>query len=82
LNFFNHQKGTVKTFIKNGSIVKPQSSQRNTLRPQKEFPLTEALYRIYEAQVLTYLRALDKRLGLLVNFNVVRLKEGIQRLVV
>jgi GxxExxY protein len=42
----------------------------------------ETLHKIYEAQVLTYLRALDKRVGLLINFNVVRLKEGIQRLII
>jgi hypothetical protein len=34
---------------------------------QKEFPLTETLPRKYKARVLTYLRALDKRLGLLFN---------------
>ena len=144
--------------MKNKNIVKPQSSQRDTLCPQKEFPLkeiteriiscalevhstlgpgllegvyeealahefslrkikhirqkevslrykgkdigkhridyliedevivelkaVETLNRIYEAQVLTYLRALDKRVGLLINFNVVWLKEGIKRLII
>jgi GxxExxY protein len=47
-----------------------------------ELKAVETLHKIYEAQVLTYLRALDKRVGLLINFNVVRLKEGIQRLIV
>ncbi len=47
-----------------------------------ELKAVEALHRIYEAQVLTYLRALNKRVGLLINFNVVRLKEGIKRLVI
>ena len=47
-----------------------------------ELKAVEALHRIYEAQVLTYLRALDKRVGLLINFNVVRLREGIKRLII
>ena len=46
-----------------------------------ELKAVETLHKIYEAQVLTYLRALGKRVGLLINFNVVRLKEGIQRLI-
>ena len=36
---------------------------------------------IHIAQLLTYLRLSDKRLGLLINFNVPRLSEGIKRLV-
>jgi len=47
-----------------------------------EIKAVEALHRIYDAQVLTYLRALDKRVGLLINFNVVRLREGIKRLII
>ena len=38
--------------------------------------------RIYEAQLLTYLKAMDKRIGLLLNFNVERLKDGIKRLII
>jgi len=33
------------------------------------------------AQVLTYLRLTDCRLGLIINFNVLRLKDGIRRVV-
>ena len=47
-----------------------------------ELKATEFLHKVYEAQVLTYLRALDKRVGLLINFNVVRLKDGLKRLIV
>ena len=43
---------------------------------------TEGINNIYVAQVLTYLRATKKRVGLLINFNVERLKEGIRRLIV
>jgi GxxExxY protein len=36
---------------------------------------------IFKAQVLTYLKAMNKRVGLLVNFNVERLKYGIERII-
>ncbi len=36
---------------------------------------------IFVAQVLTYLRLLDKQVGLLINFNVPVLKDGIKRIV-
>ena len=36
---------------------------------------------IHKAQVLTYLKLKDIRLGLLINFNVVLLKDGIKRIV-
>jgi len=46
-----------------------------------ELKAVETPPRIYEAQVLTYLRAWDKRVGLLINFKVVRLKDGSKRLI-
>ncbi len=39
----------------------------------------EALLPIHKAQLLTYLRLANKPLGLLLNFNVVHLREGIKR---
>ncbi len=36
---------------------------------------------IHEAQLLSYLRLADCRLGLLINFNVLRLKNGLTRVV-
>jgi GxxExxY protein len=41
----------------------------------------ELLHPVHKKQVLTYLRFADKRLGLLINFNVPLIKEGIVRLV-
>ncbi|MDZ4383148.1 MAG: GxxExxY protein, partial [Thermodesulfovibrionia bacterium] len=38
----------------------------------------EVMNRIYEAQLLTYLKATGKRVGLLINFNVERLKDGVK----
>ncbi len=35
---------------------------------------------IHEAQLLSYLKLSGKRLGLLINFNVFRLKDGIKRI--
>jgi GxxExxY protein len=46
-----------------------------------ELKAVEAMNRIFEAQLLTYLKALNKKVGLLVNFNVEHLRSGIKRLV-
>ena len=35
---------------------------------------------LHEAQLLSYLKLGDKKLGLLINFNVVHLKDGIKRM--
>lgn len=40
----------------------------------------DALHPVHKKQVLTYLRFADKRLGLLINFNVALIKDGIVRL--
>lgn len=44
-----------------------------------ELKSVEVLMPVHEAQLVTYLKLADKRLGLLINFNVVLLKEGIRR---
>ena len=36
---------------------------------------------MHKKQLLTYLKLADKRLGLLINFNVVLIKSGITRIV-
>jgi GxxExxY protein len=46
-----------------------------------EIKSIEALHPVHKKQVLTYLRFADKRLGLLINFNVALIKDGIVRLV-
>ena len=46
-----------------------------------ELKTVETLQGIHETQLLTYLRASNKKVGLLINFNVERLKDGIKRLV-
>ena len=46
-----------------------------------EVKAIEALAEIHFAQVLTYLRLSNLRLALLLNFNVVHMKDGIRRIV-
>ena len=46
-----------------------------------ELKACEKLQPIHEAQLLTYLRLTGMKVGLLINFNVSVLKEGIKRLV-
>ena len=44
-----------------------------------ELKAVEILLPIHEAQILTYLKLADKRLGLLINFNVPKLVDGFKR---
>ena len=44
-----------------------------------EIKSVDALNDIHLAQVLTYLKLVNKRIGLLINFNVLKLKDGIRR---
>ena len=46
-----------------------------------EVKAVEGLAPLHEAQLLTYLRLSRRRLGLLINFNVVLLKNGIKRMI-
>jgi len=47
-----------------------------------ELKSVETLNPIFKAQLLTYLRLANVRLGFLINFNVPHLKEGVHRMVV
>jgi GxxExxY protein len=42
----------------------------------------ETMHPVYNAQLITYLKLTGIRLGFLINFNVVHLKEGIKRIVI
>ncbi|MHC1707956.1 MAG: GxxExxY protein [Bacteroidales bacterium] len=44
-----------------------------------ELKSVDSIMPIHEAQILTYLKFSSKSLGLLINFNVVLLKDGIRR---
>jgi GxxExxY protein len=57
----------VDLFVENSIVVEVKS--------------VETLHDIHLAQTLTYLKLIGKRVGLLMNFNVLRLKNGIKRVV-
>ena len=44
-----------------------------------EIKSVDALSRVFESQLLTYLRLSERRLGYLINFNVPLIKDGIRR---
>jgi GxxExxY protein len=46
-----------------------------------EIKSVESLAPVHHKQLLTYLRLADKRLGLLINFNVPLIKDGVHRIV-
>ena len=46
-----------------------------------ELKAVDLLHPIHDAQLITYLKAANKRVGLLINFNVEQLKDGIKRIV-
>ena len=46
-----------------------------------ELKSVERFSPVHEAQILTYLRVLGYRVGLLMNFNTLRLKDGLRRFV-
>jgi GxxExxY protein len=46
-----------------------------------ELKVAEQILEVHKAQLLSYLKLADKRAGLLINFNVVHLRNGIRRLV-
>lgn len=45
-----------------------------------ELKAVEAMIPVFEAQLLTYLKLSNRKLGLLINFNVPRLIEGYKRM--
>ncbi|MEW6702891.1 MAG: GxxExxY protein [Bacteroidota bacterium] len=44
-----------------------------------ELKSVETLLPVHEAQLLTYMKLMDKHLGLLINFNVPKLVDGFRR---
>ncbi|MBV9880289.1 MAG: GxxExxY protein [Gemmatirosa sp.] len=46
-----------------------------------ELKAVARLHPVHEAQLLSYLKLSDRRVGLLINFHVPRLKDGIKRII-
>jgi GxxExxY protein len=46
-----------------------------------ELKAVEVILPVHKAQLISYLKLADKRLGFLINFNVALIKDGIQRIV-
>ncbi|HZF02334.1 MAG TPA: GxxExxY protein [Methylomirabilota bacterium] len=46
-----------------------------------ELKAVETMLPLFEAQLLTYLKLTQKRLDLLINFNVPKIKDGIKRII-
>ncbi|HPD65137.1 MAG TPA: GxxExxY protein [Bacteroidia bacterium] len=44
-----------------------------------ELKAVETILPVHEAQLISYLKLADKRIGLLINFNVALIKDGIKR---
>ncbi|MBN3033368.1 MAG: GxxExxY protein [Candidatus Saganbacteria bacterium] len=47
-----------------------------------ELKAVETMNPVYEAQLLSYLKLRQRRLGFLINFNVPTIKEGIKRMII
>ncbi len=46
-----------------------------------ELKAVESLHEVHRAQVIAYLQAMNLQLGLLINFNVVKLVQGLKRVI-
>ena len=46
-----------------------------------ELKAVDKINPVWDAQILSHLRMLDKRLGFLINFNVPKIKSGIKRII-
>ncbi len=46
-----------------------------------ELKAVESMHPVFDAQIISYLKLADKRMGFLVNFNVPKLKDGFKRFV-
>jgi GxxExxY protein len=46
-----------------------------------ELKAVEEMHPVFDAQMITYLKLTEKRLGILINFNVRLIKDGIKRII-
>ena len=81
LEYFN-PLGSVKDRI--GYAMIKDAEDRGVLNKDSviiELKSVEGITPVHEAQVLTYLKFAEKKIGLLINFNVLRLKDGLKRFI-
>jgi len=67
-----------------GQVVSPDGLRLDLLVADTiiiELKSVEAVQPVHKKQLLTYLRLANKPLGLLINFNVLLLKDGIERII-
>lgn len=79
-----HFESEVPLAVEYKGLVVGQAYRADLLVGQKvlvELKTVEALQPVHKAQLLTYLRLAHRKLGLLINFNVSILKDGVKRVV-
>ena len=69
-----HYKGAV---LEKGFVVDLMVEDEIIL----EIKAVDVMHSVYYAQLITYLKLTDKKLGYLINFNVMLLKDGFKRVV-
>ncbi len=74
----------VKIPIKYDGLIFNEGFRIDVLVEEKvicEIKAVNEMNPVYEAQILTYLKLTNKRLGFLINFNVSLIKNGIKRII-
>jgi len=64
-----------------GGLLRLDEIRRDFQRHLISLERVDAISPVHQAQLLTYLMLSHKHLGLLINFNVVHLRDGIRRMV-
>ena len=65
----------------NGTIFKQQKIKQMLLVVRSLLKSVEEFKPVHYKQLLTYLKLMDKQVGLLINFNVSNLTDGVKRIV-
>ncbi len=78
---YERQKEIVLTY-KNKEICTHRLDLIVGKRVIVELKAVNELHPVFEAQILSYLHAVDLHVGLILNFNMKKLKEGIKRFVI
>ena len=83
LRNINYEKQVLVPIHYKGELV--NSDLRVDILVEKEIIIelksVETMHPVYTAQLLTYLKLMNKRLGLLINFNVPLLVDGFKRII-